>query len=169
MGKFSDWLYKYKGGYAYDDKDLRDYYTEHYLQPGQSATTAAQQAATYGNSITTSSGTLTSAQLQQMYTNSTGMGSSTYNTWDRWTKEEKKALANVGFEFHKATSSWKLKLSIDVLIPQEEGIAMLMQGTSDKPTDQMIERLKQAKEALVEKLTAKIILAELTKPREIKE
>lgn len=187
MGTFSSWLKKYKGGLSYDDQDLRDYYTQ-YIHPeldingtySSNTTTSTGghavsiQPGTYVKTSQpgASAGMLTKSQLtnayQSMFTNSTG-SYTTANSWDRWTKEEKKALANIGFEYDKAIKSWKLKLSIDVLIPQEEGMAILMQGANDKPTDQMIERLKQAKKDLIEKLTAKIILAELTKPREIKE
>lgn len=107
--------------------------------------------------------------IQPMYTNSTTVGTFTTGTsWDNWTKEEKKALAKVGFKYDKKANEWILDLSATIRIPQQEGYQMLVSpDAGEKPSKQMMIKLKQLKEMIVEKITAKIILAELTKPREI--
>jgi len=147
------------------ENQLSNYYGK-YLDTGTYTTSSA-------------SSTLSEKDLKRLYkqmqttgnyiTNST-VSSGFTGTWNQWTKEEKKALAKVGFHYDKERNEWVLDLSTSIRIPQIEGFeALTMGGSNEKPSEQMITAMKQAKEALVEKLTAKIILAELTKPREIRE
>lgn len=97
-------------------------------------------------------------------TNSTG----TTLGQDYWTKEEKAALAKVGFQYDKKKECWNISLSTTVSILQLKNI-MSWPIEKSKPSDIAIDTMKQLKKQLIEKLTAKIILMELIKPHEIKE
>lgn len=101
-------------------------------------------------------------------TNST-YSSSTWNTGyndPKWSPEAKKSLVKVGFKYNKATSSWELNVTATVKITELEDLLGDAVGT---PSDDAIAAIKEAKEQILEKLTAKIVLTELIKPREIKE
>jgi len=117
-----------------------------------------------GTTYNTSTNTLTASNISTTSTIST-----TYsNEWMPWTKEEKKTIADVGFTYNKKTKEWIIKLSVDIRISQEDGFSLSDTNFGGTPTEQMICKLKQAKKELVEKLTTKIILAELTRPSKIK-
>jgi len=124
-----------------------------------------------GSSQTTASqpNTFATTTAAGTYVTNSTISSGFSGSWDSWTKAEKKALAKVGFTYDKKTNEWVLDLTTTIRIPQLEGFAVLSAGAGDKPTDQMIALIKQAKEQLIEKLTAKIVLAELIRPREIKD
>jgi hypothetical protein len=149
---------------------------DYYYQMNNTGTTYTNQPLT---STTTTTGTnLTSAQLQQAYNtarsgyaSSASMVSSGWtDVWDKWSDKEKKALANVGFEYDKKSNKWILTLSSKIELPQLEGIMMGMSShDGSTPSEVAITKIKQLKEKLIEKLTVKMILLELTKPREIKE
>ena len=141
----------------------------------------ASDASDYTFTTTTgNTGALTDKQIKDAYKAMQKQQTGTYVTsstvssgfsgsWDNWTKEEKKALAKVGFRYDKEKNEWVLDLTATIRIPQLDGFAAMSSGGPDgKPTDQMINTMKQVKEELIEKLTAKIILAELVRPREIK-
>lgn len=89
--------------------------------------------------------------------------------WDNpsWTKEEKKAFANVGFVFNKKLKQWEIEIGTKITIPKDTGVFGWV-GSDGSPTEKMIEAIKEAKEEIVKKLTAKVVLAELIKPRDIK-
>ncbi len=177
---FTDWLTgQKKSGLVPDEVDNRDMQkqlSEYYHQyvDDYKYTTGGQYTTTTGTD-----GTLTEKQLKDAYKTMTTSGTYVTNStvssgftgsWDQWTKEEKKALAKVGFRYDQEKNEWVLDLTATIRIPQLEGFAALSGGGTDgKPTDQMITNLKQVKEQLIEKLTAKIILAELVRPREIKD
>jgi len=167
--KFLTWLTSQKPstGLKEDNTDTRDYLKQYINKTSAVGPTER---------MTTTSRTMTQDQLQKFYynsmmTNSIGATTASTNaTFDPWTKKEKETLANVGFTFDRTRKEWNMRLSIDVKIPQLEGMDMLYQGSGgERPTEQIVAKLKYAKELLVEKLTAKIILAELVKPRKIKE
>lgn len=176
---FTDWLTgQNKQGLISDPVDSRDMqkqlsdYYHHYVD--------VNKTSAVGPSTTTTStgGTLTEKELRDAYktmttagtyvTNST-VSSELSNSWNQWTKEEKKSLAKVGFRYDAEKNEWVLDLTATIRIPQSEGFAALSGGSDGKPTDQIITQMKQVKEQLIEKLTAKIILAELVRPREIKD
>jgi hypothetical protein len=96
----------------------------------------------------------------------TTMGS---RNWpDMWSEKQKEALTKMEMTYDEEKKEWNLRLSIDIRFPQEVGMAAYVAGNGSKlAMDQLIEKLKSAKKQLVEKLTSKIILAELIKPREI--
>jgi hypothetical protein len=157
--------FKNQSGPMTDDQQMKavsDYYYNYTNLPSTTTTTGT---------------TLTSQQLQQAYSSasstaawtSSTVSSAWSNTWDKWGEKEKQALANVGFEYNKKTNQWKLKLSAEIEIPQLEGIMMMGHQEGATPSDIAITKIKQLKEKLIEKLTVKMILLELTKPREIKE
>jgi hypothetical protein len=149
---------------------------DYYYQMNNTGTTYTNMPS---SSMTTTTGTtLTPAQLQQAYNSAKGNSAWTSSTvssgwtdvWDKWSDKEKKALANVGFEYDKKSNKWKLTLSADIELPQLEGIMMGMSShDGHTPSEVAIAKIKQLKEKLIEKLTVKMILLELTKPREIKE
>lgn len=120
---------------------------------------------TTANCITTGSSTTATNGLFTSPICTTSMGDS----WDNWTKEEKKVLAKVGFKYNKKKESWELDLSTTVLVPQLEGIMAWPAENHEKPSDMAIKIMKQLKKQLIERLTAKIILMELIKSHEIKE
>jgi len=136
-----------------------------------SASNSYTAASTSNPNITigSSSGTLSKSALQRAFmTTSTG----TFSTSDAWpdelSKEEEKVLANVGFEYDTESNTWNLRLSVNVCVTKDELLGMMIPGHYGKPTDRIITQLKKCKKAIIEKLTAKIILAELIRPREIK-
>lgn len=172
---FTDWLTRQtKKGLVPLEEDKRDYnkhYSDYYLQyidPNAFNKTAASVPSA---TTVTTGGTLTQQDMnnayKQMYTNSTG--TYTGSSWNNWTDDEKKLLAKIGFEYDKKKKDWVLKISTEVRLEQSEGFQLLMQGARDKPSQQAVAKIKQLKEKLIEKLTAKMILSELIKPREVKE
>jgi len=149
---------------------LSDYYYNYTTLNNQPNRTAGNFTTTTGTT-TTGSSTLTQQQLNQMYgqimTSST-VSSGFSSIWNKWGNKQKKALANIGFEYDKKTNEWILRLTSEVRVPQLEGIMASMGSNGDgKPTDIAILEMKKLKEQLVEKLTAKIILLELIRPRKI--
>lgn len=88
------------------------------------------------------------------------------NTNWTWTPEEKEPLVKIGFKYNKKTDCWELDLIATVSIPQGEGILEYID--QHKPCDRAIKIMKELKEKLIKKLTAKMILTELVKPRDIK-
>jgi len=153
-------------------KAVQDYYYQ-----TQTNTTYANQPLISGTTTTTGTA-LTATQLQSALNSASSGYASSASTvssgwtdvWDKWSDKEKKALANVGFEYDKKSNKWKLTLSADIELPQLEGIMMGMSShDGHTPSEVAIAKIKQLKEKLIEKLTVKMILLELTKPREIKE
>jgi len=181
---FTDWLTgQTKKGLVPMEEDQRDYnkhyadyYKQYIIDPSMPITKTSAVGPSTGSvalpPITTTTGASDYATqikaYQQMVTNSTG-STFTSNSWDNWTKDEKKLLAKIGFKYDKKKKDWVLRLSSEIRIPQQVGFEMLMQGTGDKPSQQAVAKMKQLKEMIIEKITAKLILSELVKPREVKE
>lgn len=90
----------------------------------------------------------------------------------KWNQKELKtlALAKVGFKYNKKISCWELDLTATISVPQSEGILEYVGPYNNRlACDKAIKSIKELKERLIKKLTAKMILIELSKPREIKE
>jgi hypothetical protein len=107
--------------------------------------------------VNTTSGTFT-----------TGSVGSTCQIPEIWTEGQKEALAKTGLVFDEHSRTWHLKLSVDISIKEMEDMESVLSGEINSPMDQLIKKIKYAKEELIKKLTAKMILAELIRPKEIK-
>ena len=154
------------------NKSVVDYYKQHINTPPASPTGTLTAK---GNTLTTSQlnaaykslTTTTTVGQQKAYMTASQGASSPDGSWGEWTKEEEKLLANVGFNFDETTKTWTLDITATVKIPQLVGLQMM--GKDYKPTKQMVTHLKELKRLIIEKITAKTILAELTRPRDIKQ
>lgn len=88
------------------------------------------------------------------------------NTNYTWEPEEKEALVKVGFKYNKEKENWELNLIATVSLPGKDISGFI---NPHKTYDDVINTMKELKEKLIKKLTAKMILMELVKPRDIKE
>lgn len=93
-----------------------------------------------------------------------GATTSGYQTYP-WTPEEKEKLVGMEMTYDKKTKTWNMRLTVDISLTENEGVFAFV--PDNRPIDSLIAKLKHAKKQLLESLTAKIILAELVKPREI--
>ena len=98
-------------------------------------------------------------------TNTTGIYN---NSWNNLTKKEEEFITKIGFKYNKNKKEWIFKLSSEIKIPSTKGLDEWMQHDGGKPSQQAIKKMKELKERLIKKLTAKLILSELIKSREIK-
>lgn len=142
-----------------DDRDLQDQLTQYYYTYNTDSTTSGSNTISQTDLNNLYKSMQTSSTVSSGFTNTYG--------WDHWTKQEKQALAKVGFEYDEVRNEWKLKLTAEIAIPQLEGIVAGMHTEGGTPTNEAIHKMKQLKEMLIEKLTAKIVLAELVRPRKI--
>lgn len=160
---------KYLNQYYYDSQ-----YVNTPIMPGQkiSATTTTTSGPAGGHAVL-SAGSLTNAYntIRNGYSSSsTGSTMGSQNWPDLWSEKQKEALAKMEMTFDPEKGEWTMRLSIDIRLPQEIGIMAYINNNGKAnmaPMDQLIEKIKDAKKQLIEKLTSKIILAELIKPREI--
>lgn len=114
------------------------------------------------------SSTLTLSDMQNAYNSTTS--SNTQGLWNIWNEETKKTMTKIGFKYNEKKDVWEFELTTVVEIKKPQGaMAMLSNCSNRNMRDEAIAVIKQAKKNLIEKLTAKLILMELTKPREIKE
>ena len=119
-----------------------------------------------GPTISSTSNTLPYQAMPGMSTNTTGD-----NLWEKFIdeKDNEKLLTKIGFNYDHKNKEWVLELSSEIRIPKELGIKMLVKDFNDTPYELAILKIKKLKKMFVEKITAKLILAELVKPRDIKE
>lgn len=132
--------------------------------------TAANYSYMYPNGAQTTGGT--SPNTVPVPGNGPWQTTTTSSTFpdSEWPKEAKKALAKVGFVYDPEKNVWKLSLTATVELPQLTGIMALGYGMHGKPTmDSAIAAIKECKKNLIKKLTAKIVLSELVRPRTINE
>ncbi len=83
--------------------------------------------------------------------------------------KEKETLVKTGFKFNKETRKWELTMTATVEIPTPEGVFAFIGGGDGEAVDRAIEAFKKLKDKILNKLTAKVVFMELTKPREVKE
>lgn len=174
---FKEYLKNKIGQSGLIDKIREEEYLNQYYYDSQIANAPIMPGQTISATTTTSSTMppLTAANLQHAYKNSFGYSSSSVGTTfsngsykDPWSEKQKEALAKMEMTYDENKKEWVMRLSIDIRLPQEVGIMAYVSGSaSGTPMDQLIEKIKDAKKQLIQKLTAKIILAELIKPREI--
>ena len=81
---------------------------------------------------------------------------------------EKKIIFKLGFKHNKKTNEWRLNLSTNIKIPCDLREELLADDINAYRNKLIINKLKQLKQQMIDKLTAKIILAELIKPHKIK-
>lgn len=162
---------KYLNQYYYDSQ-----YVNTPIMPGQtiSATTTTSGTGGAGGHAVLTTGGLHNAYntIKNGYSSSSTGNAFTSQNWpDLWSEKQKEALAKMEMTFDPEKKEWVMRLSIDIRLPQEIGIMAYINNNGKSnmaPMDQLIEKMKSAKKQLIEKLTSKIILAELIKPREIK-
>jgi len=113
----------------------------------------------------------TAANTGPMPSMTASSGTSTWvESWDQWTEQEKESLAKAGFYYDSKKNEWVITLEASIRVPQIEGVmAGIDHDGTTKPTDIAVREMKKLKQLLIDKLTAKMILTELVRPREIKE
>ena len=129
----------------------------------------------YPNGYVTS--TATTSSTPGSYANVPNMStSSSTDSWDamqgKLSKKEKKVLVNAGFKYNKSTEKWKLKMSVEIEMKAPMEVFSFTGADFDLPTASVegaLNAIKELKKRLIDKLTARAVLLELTKPHKIKE
>jgi hypothetical protein len=127
-------------------------------QTGQPSTVPAPNTSRTGTNIT--------SPYYPPSQTTTSVGSGWGNWMNPWSKKEKEVLAKIGFEFDKVTGRWKLQLIAQIEIEEKDLPEII--GDTDRPCKLAVEKIKELKKAIIKKLTAKAVLAELLAPKEVK-